>query len=276
LLKDFESDPVELSMSFEHSLSYENEEQFILSFSPTTAPSPNPTPEPTPAPTPNPTPGPTPSPTPAPTPNPTPGPTPSPTPEPTLDGDDDDDDDDDGHTPDPTGSPIGSGSFVCDYDRTISYKCGTRVFICNSEDMDSTSEDVCKQQTPGANDFFEYEDTLTEAECTQQATNAGKTLGQPDYVPPEGCFCIHMRKGVEPGGFSSGFLDDIKCPPGSNGRNNGISNYACYYEVGVTTALSDPLKENSDSSTDVCKGTVSKPVFAATSVASIALTPGEA
>lgn len=59
-----------------------------------------------------------------------------------------------------------------------------------------------------------------------------------------------------PQGFGSGFPDEVvKCPEGGDGKNNAISNYACYFST-VTGGpiLSDPLKEDGDGSVGSCKG----------------------
>jgi hypothetical protein len=59
-----------------------------------------------------------------------------------------------------------------------------------------------------------------------------------------------MKKGI-----GSGFPEEIKCPLGTDGKNNAISNYACYFTtVEGSSVLMDPQKEDQDGSVGRCKG----------------------
>lgn len=56
-------------------------------------------------------------------------------------------------------------------------------------------------------------------------------------------------------GFGSGFPEEIKCPPGTDGKNNAISNYACYFSKDIgSSILSDPKKEDGDGTVGNCNG----------------------
>ncbi|KAG7371672.1 hypothetical protein IV203_017813 [Nitzschia inconspicua] len=157
----------------------------------------------------------------------------------------------------PVPAPTTSGSFQCDFSQTISFKCGNSIFICQDENQvvsADPSKGVCNQQ-PSQNSEFIWIDPTSQLDATVCDILTTGRLGVSVFVPPPVCYCAHMRKAVEVGGFGSGFPEEIKCAPGSNGNSNAISNYACYFSTTIDSPiLSDPQKEDADGSVGNCNG----------------------